>query len=80
MRLHFIEPGKPIWNAFVESFDGKLRDECLNENWFTSLADARRSVEDWRIDYNTYRPRSLEYMTPIEYDREGNYRTVKLST
>jgi putative transposase len=53
VRLNFIEPGKPVQNAFVESFNGKFRDECLNERWFTSLADARQTIEDWRIDYNT---------------------------
>ena len=50
VRLHFIEPGKPIQNAFVESFNGRFRDECLNEHWFISLANARRTIEDWRID------------------------------
>ena len=55
---HYIEPGKPIQNAFVESFNGRLRDECLNECWFESLADARVKIEAWRIDYNTVRPHS----------------------
>ncbi len=65
VRLHFIEPGKPVQNAFVESFNGKFRDECLNEHWFTSMADARRTIEEWRIDYNTRRPHSsLGYLTP----------------
>ncbi|WES30180.1 IS3 family transposase [Varunaivibrio sulfuroxidans] len=68
VRLHFIEPGKPVQNAFVESFNGKFRDECLNEHWFTSLADARRTIEAWRIDYNTWRPHSaLAYATPQEF-------------
>ena len=68
VRLHFIEPGKPVQNAFVESFNGKFRDECLNEHWFTSLADARRTIEAWRIDYNTWRPHSaLAYATPEEF-------------
>jgi putative transposase len=56
VRLAFIEPGKPVQNAFVESFNGKFRDECLNEHWFTSLHDARRTIEKWRIDYNSNRP------------------------
>ena len=52
VRLEFIQPGKPAQNAFAESFNGRLRDECLNANWFTSLSDARRKIEDWRQDYN----------------------------
>jgi len=68
VRLCFIEPGKPIQNAFVESFNGRFRDECLNEHWFTSLADARKTIEDWRIDYNSQRPHSsLGYATPEEF-------------
>ena len=53
---HYIAPGKPMQNAFVESFNGRLRDECLNEHVFTTLAEARRIIEAWRIDYNTVRP------------------------
>jgi putative transposase len=68
VALHFIEPGKPVQNAFIESFNGKFRDECLNQNWFTSLEDARRIIEAWRVDYNTVRPHSsLGYKTPEEY-------------
>ena len=68
VRLHFIDPGKPQQNGFIESFNGKLRDECLNEHWFLSLADARRIVEDWRLDYNQNRPHSsLGNLTPEEY-------------
>jgi putative transposase len=52
VRLQFIQPGKPVQNAYVESFNGRLRDECLNANWFTSLRDARRKIETWRQDYN----------------------------
>src|ERR1019366_5675782 len=58
VALHFIEPGKPVQNAFIESFNGKFRDECLNQNWFVSLEDARRIIEGWRVDYNTVRPHS----------------------
>jgi len=66
--LHFIDPGKPVQNAFIESFNGKFRDECLNQNWHTRLADARRTIEAWRVDYNTVRPHSsLGYQTPEEY-------------
>lgn len=65
VKLHFIDPGRPVQNAFIESFNGKLRDECLNLHWFVSLEEARRIIESWRIDYNTARPHSsLEYMTP----------------
>jgi putative transposase len=53
---HYIQPGKPVQNAFIEAFNGRLRDECLNESWFTSLAHAQRLVEAWRVDYNTVRP------------------------
>lgn len=55
---HYIAPGKPIQNAFVESFNGKFRDECLNEEVFTSLAEARSVIEQWRQDYNQVRPHS----------------------
>ncbi len=68
VRLNFIEPGKPVQNAFIESFNGKFRDECLNENWFLDLDDAREIIEAWRIDYNTRRPHSaLGYATPEEF-------------
>ncbi len=58
IKLDFIRPGKPNENAFIESFNGKLCDECLNENWFLSLEDVRRTIEGWRIDYNENRPHS----------------------
>lgn len=68
VKLHFIEPGKPTQNAFVESFNGKFRDECLNEHWFTSLAEARQKIEEWRQEYNQVRPhRSLGDATPEEF-------------
>ena len=68
VRIQFIRPGKPVENAFVESFNGKFRDECLNEHWFSDLADARQIVEDWRRDYNEVRPHSsLDNITPKEY-------------
>ena len=66
VALHFIERGKPTQNALIESFNGKFRDECLNQNWFTDLADARRIIEAWRVDYNTVRPHSsLGYRTSV---------------
>jgi len=68
VEWHYIAPGKPQQNGFMESFNGKLRDECLNEHVFTSLAEARRLIEAWRVDYNTERPHSsLGYLTPNEY-------------
>ncbi|MGA7275711.1 MAG: IS3 family transposase [Candidatus Udaeobacter sp.] len=68
VALHFIERGKPTQNAFIESFNGKFRDECLNQNWFVDLRHARKVIEDWRVDYNTVRPHSsLRYRTPQEF-------------
>lgn len=68
VKLNFIRPGKPIENAFAESFNGRLRDECLNTNWFMNLKHAREVIEDWRRDYNQVRPHSsLNDMTPEEY-------------
>lgn len=65
--LHFIEPGKPVQNAYIESFNGKFRDECLNEHWFGSLPEAKAITEAWRQDYNTFRPHSsLGNVTPME--------------
>ncbi len=58
VKLNFIRPGKPIENAFAESFIGRLRDECLNTNWFLSIRHARELIENWRKDYNTVRPHS----------------------
>ena len=70
VRLQFIQPGKPIQNAYVESFNGKFRDECLNEHWFTTLEAARGLIETWRQDYNTVRPHSsLGDLTPAEFVR-----------
>jgi hypothetical protein len=67
---HYIAPGKPQQNAFVESFNGRLRDECLNEHVFGSLAEARRLIEAWREDYNRVRPHgSLGGRTPEEFAR-----------
>jgi transposase InsO family protein len=68
VRLEFSRPGKPTDNAFIESFNGRLRQECLNQNWFLSLADARETIENWRQDYNEYRPHSsLGQQTPSEF-------------
>jgi len=68
VEWHYIAPGKPTQNGFIESFNGRLRDECLNEHLFTSLPEARRIIEAWRIDYNTTRPHSsLNGLTPTEF-------------
>ena len=68
VQLRFIDPGKPIQNAFVESFNGRFRDTCLNEHWFVDLADARMTIESWRQHYNRERPHSaLDYRTPEEF-------------
>jgi putative transposase len=70
IQLVFIQPGKPVQNSFIESFNGRFRDECLNANWFESLADARRKIEAWRQEYNQHRPHSaLAYRTPEEFAR-----------
>jgi putative transposase len=72
VKLNFIRPGKPVENAYIESFIGRLRDECLNENWFISLKDARDIIERWRIDYNEDRPHtSLGGLSPLEYARNN---------
>lgn len=68
VEWHYIAPGKPMQNGFVESFNGRLRDECLNEHLFTSYRHAREIIEDWRIDYNLNRPHtSLDGLTPNEF-------------
>jgi len=66
VALQFIRPGKPIENAFIESFNGKFRDECLSLHWFTSLTDAQHVIDAWRHDYNAVRPHhSLHYHAPL---------------
>jgi putative transposase len=66
--LHWIEPGKPTQNAYIERFNGTFRREVLNANVFSSLAQVRRTVADWLVEYNMVRPhQALEFMTPAEY-------------
>jgi putative transposase len=68
VKLNFIRPGKPIENAYAESFNGRFRDECLNTNWFMNIKHAREVIEEWRRDYNEVRPHSsLNDRTPKEY-------------
>ena len=76
---HYIQPGKPVQNAFIESFNSKLRDECLNEHVFRDLAEARQRIEAWRYDYNWFRPHSsLGALTPREFaDQQGTVRLSK---
>lgn len=72
VKLDFIHPGKPAENGYIESFNGRLRDECLNVHQFFSLEDARAKIEAWRIDYNQHRPHSsLGHLTPSEYATKG---------
>lgn len=68
VKLDFIRPGKPTENGHIESFNGRLRDECLNVMQFESLEDAKAKIEAWRIDYNAHRPHSsLGNLTPSEF-------------
>ncbi len=68
VQLDFIRPGKPVENAFIESFNGRLRDECLNVHQFASLAEAQAVLDAWRLDYNTCRPLSLlGHLSPSEF-------------
>ncbi len=72
LRWHYIQPGRPMENGYVESFNGRFRDECLNENWFCSLAEARAIIAAWRQDYNQCRPHSaLGYRTPEEFAHDA---------
>lgn len=71
VKLHFIAPGKPVQNAVIESFNGKMRDECLNQEWFMDLNEARISIEKWREDYNLFRPHSsLDNLAPAVWAQQ----------
>ena len=75
--LKQAELGTPTDNAYIESFNGSFRDECLNTNWFMSLEDARDKIERWETDYNEFRPHSaLTYQTPAEYARKSMAEAV----
>lgn len=72
VKLGFIQPGKPTQNAYVESLNGKFRNECLNQHWFRSLEEARYEIELWCEHYNNVRPHSsLNYMPPVEYAKQA---------
>jgi transposase InsO family protein len=81
VKLFLIQPGKPNQNAYIESFNGRLRDECLNEHWFVSLAHARVVIEAWRREYNEERPKkSLGGLTPSAYAAQLAGKSVTLTT
>ena len=81
VRLRLIEPGKPNQNAYVESFNGRLRDECLNEHWFLNLDHARAIIEAWRRGYNEERPKkALGGLTPAAYARQLAKKSVTVTT
>jgi len=81
VKLDFIRPGKPTENAYVESFQGRFRDECLNENYFLDLEEAKNKIEEWRIEYNTFRPHSsLDYKTPEEFMKQCEQEQLNPST
>jgi putative transposase len=72
IQLIHIQPGRPTQNGRIESFNGRLRDECLNANWFQSVGQAREKIENWREEYNRERPHSsLGYLTPLEFAARG---------
>lgn len=80
IALKLIEPGKPNQNAYVESFNGRLRDECLNEHWFVSLAHAQAEIERWRKEYNEERPKkSLGGLTPAAYAKQLAAKTLTMN-
>ena len=72
VKLHFIQPGKPTQNAFVESFNGRFRDSCLNQQWFQGIDDARSIIDTWRTHYNEERPHSsLGYLPPKTFEQQA---------
>ena len=80
VQLFLIEPGKPNQNAYIESFNGRFRDECLNEHWFTSLRHAKVIIDTWRREYNEERPKkSLGGLTPAAYAKTLAQKSVKLT-
>jgi transposase InsO family protein len=80
VQLFLIEPGKPNQNAYIESFNGRFRDECLNEHWFTSLRQAKAIIDTWRREYNEERPKkSLGGLTPAAYAKTLAQKSVKLT-
>jgi putative transposase len=82
VKLDFSRPGTPTDNAFIESFNGSFRDECLNTNWFLSLSDAAEKIEAWRLEYNQFRPHSsLKGLTPCQMEEQSQvFNTAGFST
>ncbi|HHA2229976.1 TPA: IS3 family transposase [Enterobacter ludwigii] len=81
VELRLIQPGKPTQNGFIESFNGRFRDECLNEHWFSNIVHARKTINDWRQDYNECRPHSsLNYQTPAEFAADWRNRKYEEKT
>ena len=77
VKLHFIEPGKPMRNGYIESFNGKFRDECLNENWFVDLPDVQQITKEYQVHYNRERPHSaLGNLTPLEFAAQAELPTT----
>jgi putative transposase len=77
-NLHYVQPGKPTKNAIVESFNGKMRDECLNQHYFVDLRHARKLIEDWKVSYNAQRPHtSLRSQTPEEYRKSFERKNLE---
>jgi putative transposase len=80
VNLRQSDPGKPNQNAYIDSFNGRFRDECLNENWFTSLDHARGVIEAWRREYNGGRPDRIPGgLTPTEYAKQISQNAVTLT-
>jgi putative transposase len=78
IKLGFIRPGKPTEKGAFESFKGKLREECLNQNWFDSIEEASRKIEQWRVEYNDYRPHSaLGQETPSAFEQQRQTNRVR---
>ncbi len=80
VKLQFIRPGKPVDNAHIESFNGRFREECLNQHAFRNLHDAQQKIETWRLDYNAARPHSaLGYLTPAEYRERHQPQSAQIA-
>ncbi len=80
MTLRLIEPGKPNQNAYIESFNSRFRDECLNEHWFLNLRHARRLIEAWQREYNEERPKKgLGGLTPVQHARRLARKSITVS-
>lgn len=80
VQIDFSRPGKPTDNCFIETFNGSLRDGCLNVNWFETIAEARVKIESWRVDYNESRPhQGLNDLAPVQYARKMASRTMDQS-